>query len=449
MPTLTGPAVEPTCAGPGRVYVGAHELIAPLRPPRPTGGDPDTPWLPYEPPYHDPGDPWSPVRATPAPVVALIVGEAITRRPIGELTTAVIDDWCEDVEMLAGAPATATISAHDPMLAELAFAATLTADGTVAYEWNPKSYCWWIECDGETVWTGLLRQPVDMGDGTITLPLEDPSAVFDERILGRAEQFDHLGGKSNFESYPSIAWAVADGWRVPAGVTAQIVSGGVSGGRTLRVMGTGWVGSPRVTLMGGDGIGVGVIGSGFAKFHESVPEGSAVMLTWCQRTDSLAPSNPTVTAESCGQREGDSTAWTETPIVSGGRTSKNVVPHRCWVEMRSFPDVWTYYDLVTIRQDVQTGFPPGYETDLAYYVERIHRDLVSRLAPQTREFIEPGAAGGAWEQIILVYDEDFHRGVPRSDGATTGDGFPSRKVFAQASSMVAFQTTSNQAGRFG
>ena len=115
-----------------------------------------------------------------------------------------------------------------------------------------------------------------------------------------------------------------------------------------------------------------------ARKGRAQPFGQPVIRTRIQRTDSLAPSNEDVGYANLGERPDSGEYWSDGPIKSATRTTPQAITHRAWVECTGWPGHWTYYDVITIRESVQTGFPPGSERDLSYYVERIHRDLVSR-----------------------------------------------------------------------
>jgi hypothetical protein len=360
MPLLIGPAIDPTIPGPADVVVEAEALLDPLPPaPDPGPGDPDVAY--------------DPTPAKYATRVQVLIGQAVTRVPIGELVSVDVDDFDEDVELLAGSTATIRCSSTDPLFAEMATDSSMGADGRLKYTWDPRGYIVWIFVDGVCRWTGQFMEPIDIGGGVVQLPAQGPQVQSASRILGRAEQVDLMGDAGSFEGADPVA-----GWRFDAGVEHEVVDGGVRGSKCLRVRGKGWARGPYVTTMGADGYGRAVTGSAFGKWDPSIASGTAVVVTWTQRTDSLAKSNPAVSIDSWGTRPDDSDGWTDGPVTSAARMSSQVVAHRTWTELRSFDDVWSYYDLLTIREAVQTGFPPGTERDLAYYVERIHRDLVAR-----------------------------------------------------------------------
>lgn len=369
MPTLIGPAVDPTLS-PASMTVLPGSLTAPIPSPPVDGpGDPD---IEYD-------------SANPVPQVVTRVligrrGEGTDREVIGCLETAVVDDYDEDVELLQQTTAAITVDADDPLFKAIAEHTWIGSDGWPVYDWNPKRYIVWVEEDGVRTWTGVLRAPVALGGGKVQLQVFGPQVILSERILGRAEQLDLLGDKGSFENYSNQADMEADGWVFPAGCTATIVTDGVRGTKALNVTGGGddaWVKSPRVILEGADGYSRTVEGATFGAWGDLVPSGAVVSRTWAQRTDSLAPSNPDASYESAGVRPDDSPGFTGEPITSGARMSAQVVPHRCWTEVRSFDGVNARYDLVTLRQGVTTGFPPGSDQDYVLYIERIIRDLNS------------------------------------------------------------------------
>lgn len=360
MPALLGPAIDTTLAGPADCYAYGGSLIPAPFPPSPSPADPDDDTF-------DPDAPRLGVR------VQVMLGHAITREVYGELTTAEVASWDEDVELLAGQTASITASSSDPLWSAMGLAWTVGADGRRKYTMDPGELVVWLFVDAACVWSGRFTQPVDIGNGQVALPAQGPQAGFNDRILGRAEQLDLLGDRGSFEGSDPLA-----GWVIPAGVTATIVTDGVRGTKCLAVIGDGWVQSPKVTLTGSNGIGVAVIGSVFGKWNISIPQGAVVVRTFTQRTDSLTPSNELLSEESSGVRPTDAEGWTDGPVVSGARMSAQAVAHRSWVEVKSFDGVTSYYDLATIRQSIQTGFPYGTNKDLSYYVERIHRDLVQQ-----------------------------------------------------------------------
>lgn len=360
MPVLVGPAIDTTLSGAAEVFVSAEQLTAPIPPPPAPGT-----WLDFP--------------SGRAPVVQVLLGRAITREVIGELTTADTDDWDEDVELLAGATSTLRASVWDPLWEACAESVTMGADGYPKYVFDPGGFVVWVYVDSVCEWVGRFTEPVGFGDGTVGLPAQGPQSVFDERILGRAEQVDLLGDRGSFERYSSIAEMVADGWRFPAGMLAELVPGeGVRGDQCLRIKGEGWVESPRVTVMGSDGYGRAVKASAFGRWNQKARQGAGVVRTWVQRTDSLGPSNVQVTKDATGTRPPNGEAWTDNPIDSGARMSPQKISNRAWGAFRGFGGLWSYYDLLRIVESIQTGYPKGVNKDLAEYVVRIVGHLHSR-----------------------------------------------------------------------
>lgn len=357
MPTLTGPGIDPTLAGPADVFVSGTDLGMPI------------------PPAPEPGPDWE--AGSGLPLFQVVLGRAVKREVIGELTTADLDDWCDEVELLAGTAGTIAASSWDPLWEACAETVTMGADGEPKYTFDPGGFVVWVYEDSACVWTGRFAEPVSIGGGRVVLPAQGPESVFNERILGRPEQLDLLGDRGSFEGYANEAEMVADGWVFPAGMLYELVADGVSGVQCLRVKGGGWFRSPKATVQGGS-ISKAVQGSAFGKWSDAVPVGQPVIRTRVQRTDSLAPSNEDVGFANLGERPDSGEYWSDGPIKSATRTTPQAITHRAWVECTGWPGHWTSYDVITIRESVQTGFPPGSERDLSYYVERIHRDLVSR-----------------------------------------------------------------------
>lgn len=363
MPTLTGPAIDPTLPAPGDVWVAAGLLAEPeivATPPEP--GDPDVAF--------------DPTPATLAPLVQVVISRAVSREPVGWLSTAEVEDWDTDVELLVGTSASITASSWDPLLSAMASRSWVGADGRMKHEWDPKGYIATIHVDGMGEETFVFRRPIDIGGDRVLLSAEGPQAIFAERILGRAEQVDLLDDRGSFEGYASVAEMESDGWRFDDGVTASLVADGVRGSKCLQVTGDGWVAAPKVTLIGQDGVGRTAEGAAFGKWPEDVAVGDYVVETYTQRTDSLAPSNEDLTLAKAGTRPDSSTGWSDGPVTSGAVMSAQAVAHRTWPQVRSFAGLTCRYDLVTLRQGILTGFLV--EKDLAYYVERILRDLNSR-----------------------------------------------------------------------
>lgn len=360
MPDLAGPAVDPTLPPPGDVWVAGGVLAEPEP-------SPPTPDLDAE---------WTGTPAAAAPLVQVVISRAITREAIGWLTTAEVDDWDVDVELLVGTSAQVVASSWDPLFDAMATRSWVGADGRMKHEWDPKGYIATIHVDGFGEETFVFRRPIDIGGDRVVIAAEGPQVIFSERILGRAEQVDLLDGRGSFEGYDSVEEMVADGWRFPAGVTPTLVADGVSGSKCLDVIGDGWVGAPKVTLVGQDGVGRTAEGSAFGKWPDDVAVGDYVVETYTQRTDSLAPSNEDLTLAKAGQRPDSGSGWSEAPVTSGAVMSPQAVAHRTWPQVRSFAGLHSRYDLVALRQGILTGFLT--EKDLAYYVERVLRDLNSR-----------------------------------------------------------------------
>lgn len=363
MPTFDA-AIDPTLA-PALVLVASGGMDEPI-PAAPVAG---------------PGDPdveFDPIPASFGPRIEVEIGRAITREPIGFLSTAVVEEWDEDVELLAGSTATITASSSDPLWAEMAERSVLGADGRLKHTWDPKGYKCWIYRDGRPVATYIFLKPIDIGGGQVVLAAVGPQEQFTTRILGRAEQVDLLGDRGSFEGYSSIAQMVAAGWRFDEGVTATLVPGGVRGRQCLRVRGAGWVRSPWVSVKGAAGYGRVVDGQVFGRWHEDIPEGAVVARAYVQRADALTVSNEDYSEENCGVRPDEAGGWTEDPVPFAAKMSPQAVTHRAWAQVQSFDGVNSYYDLLQLRLSVQTGFPYGTLRDLADHVVRVLRDLNSR-----------------------------------------------------------------------
>jgi hypothetical protein len=358
MPELEGPAVDPTMRRPARTWWRSSDLAEPIPPaPAPT-------WA------IDPG--------ADAPVIEVVLGRAITREVIGSIETAVVEDWVDDVEFLVTQTASIRASSWDPIWPLAGTLIGISADGHPVYEWDPKGFIVWIEVDGAAVWTGMFRSPINIGGGTMVLPAVDPGAICAERILGRPEQLDLLEDRGSFEQYSSVGDMIADGWQFDEGVTPSLVTtDAVRGTKALRVTGKGWWSSPKVTLEGADGYGRTVEGACFARFNDAIEPNTEVVRTRAVRIGNSAE-DVTYRNNRAGGRPGAESGWSDGPITSGARMQPVVASHRCWVQGRSYTGFSTDYDLVTLRQGVTTGAPPGSTQDLSWYFERVWRDLNAR-----------------------------------------------------------------------
>lgn len=376
--TITTEAFDPAAYSVAEDWFTAGEYVEPLVEVPSGPGDPDTEHPgPVEP---GPVTPWLPVAASRGPEVSVVVGRAISREVIGWLSTATVAHWDEDVELLAGTTAGIEASAFDPLWAEMAESTHLTADGTLGYSWDPRGYIVWVYRDGAPVWTGAFFQPIEVGGGRVALPAVGPQEQFASRFLGRAEQEDLYRDRGSFEAYSSIAQMEADGWQFPEGVTASLVSDGVRGTKALRLVGGvqgagSWVRGPKVPVQGAGGYSRVVDGQVFGKWPDTIPQGTVVARARVQRLDALVPNDTTWADENAGTRPDDEDGWTADPVPFAARMSKQATAHSAWVELRSFYNTTSYYDLAQLRLSVQTGYPRGTTRDLADYVVRVMRDL--------------------------------------------------------------------------
>lgn len=361
MPTLAGPAPSSLLAGPAEVLVSGFTIESPFPPPPLPDWDAD----------------FTPVLA--APRVQVMVGRTISREVVGELVTAYVEDWTRDVDFLEITSAAIRISSWDPLLPAMADDSHMSSAGHLVYSWDPKGYIVWVYLDGVPKWTGVFRQPLDIGGGYHALPAVSPAALFSERILGRAEQVDLLGDRGSFEVYGSVGDMIADGWRFDAGVTATLITGdGVRGTKCLQLEGDGWAHTPKVPVMGGGQISATVEGGVFGKWGSKPKPGEdAVILTRTKVVGTLAEWDQDWTVRHQGQRPDERSGWTDGPVESGGILAPSAIPHLVWNDLRSFDGSNSRYDLTTIRQGVLTGAPPGTVKDLTWYVVRVFRDLHS------------------------------------------------------------------------
>lgn len=342
----------------------AIDAAEPMLVPDPPGpGDPDGGTDP------DPVTVWAAPRA--GVDVRLQLQATVTHEPLGELRTALVEEWDEDVEQATSMSATASM--WDPLW-QAAATATSTYRGRPVYEWDPKGYEVLVSVDGIPDWTGVFRQPLDHGGDLVSVSARSPEALFDEDTLGRVEQYDHLEDWGNFERYaidstpPGLRLVPNPG----ATMTAVVVAGGVRGSRCLRVTGSGWVESPHVALEGQDGVGRTAEGSAFGKFVAAIPQGTPVVQTLVQRADALAPSNLEATVYKQGLRPGDGGGWSDAPIASGATMTPDPIIHHTWVRIAGFDGVDTDYDLVRLQQGVQSG--SLIDRPYSWYADRFLRD---------------------------------------------------------------------------
>lgn len=365
--TVTTEAFDPACYAPAEAWFEAGDLVD-AAPEHPVGpGDPDEVFVAAAP--------------VAGPRIEVEIGRAITREPIGFLSTAQVADWSEDVELLAGTAAAITASSSDPLWADLAESTYLKADGSLGYKWHPRGYIVWLYRDGVPVRSGVFAffQPIDVGGGRVVLPAVGPQEQLARRILGRAEQEDLYKDAGSFEGYSSIAQMEADGWQFPEGVTASLVNDGVRGRKALRLVGgTGlglWVRGPKVTVTGAEGYQRVVDGQVFGNFDADIPEGAVMARVRVQRVGAAGLSDELYSDENSGVRPNSEAGWTDDPITCAARMEPEAVAHHAWIELRSTALGGARYDLAQLRLSVQTGYPKGTNRDLADYVVRVMRDL--------------------------------------------------------------------------
>jgi hypothetical protein len=369
-------AADPAPYGPCADWFGAGAYSSPV----PTPPDPD------DDPTFSPDTEWNPAPRTSTPQVRAELAWAFSREPIGFLDSALVEEWDEDVEILAGSTAGITVASNDPLWAQLGGIGALTADGLVGYDYDPKRLIVnvWRE-DRGCVWSGLLSKPIDIGGGRVVLPAVGPQDQFNRRTLGRPQQQDLYSGRGSFERYGSKAQMEADGWIFPPGVEAQIVYGdAVRGNRSLRIRAAAgpltqtWVRGPAVLVEGAQGYGRVLDGQVFGKWNEIVPEGGVVARVALSRLGSGQLAEVLYRDENSGIRPDERNGWTEAPVTFAGRMEPVAATHGARLEIAAFPGVWSYYDLLEPRLSVQSGFPYGTTRDLSEIADRYLRDFVAR-----------------------------------------------------------------------
>lgn len=340
------------------------------------------PWPIPDPVAPEPGDPdveYNPPASMPAPRVQVMLMR-YDKTPIGEIVTADVADWTEELDLLIPRVAGVSASSWDPVWSMAGELMGVDTDGKLVYSWDPKGYYIQLFVDGDAEPPFFFRQPVDIGGGQVSMPAVGVEAVANERILGRPVQPDLLGGRGSFEQYGSIGEMVADGWQFDDGVSASLVADGVSGSVALELTGPGWVRSPRVTVRGGGSISKVISGGLFGRWsgsEEALELADVVARTRVVRrsngAEDLEYRNANVARRPMGQ-----TGWTDDPIDMAGRTQPLAVVHDAGVDLRSHAGVTSRFDFVTLREGTSTGFPPGVVRTYAQHVVRVFRDLHSR-----------------------------------------------------------------------
>ena len=197
------------------------------------------------------GPPGLPEPAARGHLIEVWACRPISHQPIAQFTTAVVDSWSMDWD---GGDADITVSAWDP-----AWGLVSDLDGFEIM----------IGVDGGLVWSGVCNQPIDIGDGLVSIPASNPMVILDQNTLGNVEQPDlyHHAGRFN---------AGAAGWTrlhdPKHGFICQPLFGfGHStfdpweGSGCLSLIGVGWVAGPWVNLPGHPGRVRHPIGSAMLK----------------------------------------------------------------------------------------------------------------------------------------------------------------------------------------
>ena len=357
--TLLEVPVDPTLGGPDLLSIGGPSVLAPI----PVAPDPDetTPI----------------VYATPRRGIrtSLLLCRTGTHEPVGEIRTAEVVSWDDDVDQPGQLDASA--STWDPVWS-LADDATTRYRGRSVHEVDLKAYEMVLGVDdgqGFRAEAGpfvFRNGPMDIADGRINLSGPDLRAVFDDRPLGEIATHDLLEGAGDFGR--TVLGGVPYGWIPDSGITdIEVVAGGVHGTKCLRVKGRGWVKSPEVSVPGHPEVGSSIEGSVFGKFPESIAPGTPVVQTRVKILGATAASNLDVTARKAGARPDNGRMWSMDPISSGTTTPLTTSTCRAWMELYSGSATeWTYFDFATMGRGVLTGYLEA--VDLARYPVRIIRD---------------------------------------------------------------------------
>lgn len=351
--------VAPVLSAPIPLVVEAWEMTAPEQPwPDPEPGDPDVPYV-------------EPTPSRTGRRVQVVVHRAVTHEVVGELVTAEVESWTEDVDLMVSPSAAVTVSNQDPLFAAMASRSWTGVDGEVVRSWNPKDYTCTIYLAGRPVSSWVFRRPVSTDLGRSALALEGPVAVINERFLGRIEQLDRLSGWGDFENVP-LGQEPPGIRKSGPGVEAIVVAGGVRGTKCLRITGIGWIDTPMVALPGAEGHSRHTEGSLMGRWPGDIPEGWMVAETFTQRADATAPAFPAFSRANAGRRPGPLADWSDQPVTSLATMTESTIIHHTWQRIYSFTNP-TFVDLVTLRQPALTGFLD--ERDLSEYPPRLLRTL--------------------------------------------------------------------------
>lgn len=339
-----------------------------------------------------PGDQAAPTTPTTiavasAPRVQAVLQRTVTHEPIGELRSAVIDWWEEDVSEPGSASVEA--SSWDPLWGQAA-AHTTTCRGRDVYDWDPKGLELCIGVDGVADWVGVFRQPLDVGGGRVQLPARTPEILLSERTLGLVEATDHLAGWGDFERYPVGSTPPGLTFHPKPGhtMTAVVVADAVRGRHCLEVTGDGWVRTPKVALPGAELTGRTAGVSAFVKAPTGITSGTPVVGTWCQRGDSLVPSNGDYSLQHYGGAPDPDGRWSDDPVSSKARMTMDAITHWTWGELRGFDGHPVRYDLVRLTQQELTGF-----------VARTTYDRYVRLLVDA---LQHGPGGSSWGMTTRI-----------------------------------------------
>ena len=358
MPSIEA-AIDPTIPAPIADWVDAGDVasVGPIVP-EPTPGDPGTAWVP---PVFSEGR-----------RIQVLLHDVVTHEPVAEITTARVDDFNEDVELLQVPSAAIHVSPWDPFVEAASLASTAGPDGVDLHSWNPKFHEVSIGINGVARWVGIFREPLDTSPDELLLPARGPAQLFHEDTLGRVEQLDLYEGKGNFELYP--VGSTPPGITVPDGVSATIVWDAARGKKCLRLVGDGWVDMWKFPLQGAADHQRSAEASAIGKWPASVPVGWTTGICYTQRSDATSPTNVQASYDKHASRPDSGTSWADDPVAFGCSMSASTRNHLTWASLRAHPD-GVSYDVVRLQQGILTGFLS--DTDGAYYLERILRDLKS------------------------------------------------------------------------
>lgn len=311
--------------------------------------------------------------ASPPPALGrrhqLVLCQPITHKPLAQLNSFEVSDWGDDFG--PGNSVTGTASLSDPAWL-LVGARTTTYRGRKVGVPDAKGLEVMFGVDGMLAASGVLQQPIPLGDGQVQLTVSSPEAVLDERALGETEQKDYYRGLGSFPTTDLTGWTfdanlehtweVAQPWQ---------------GTRSLKVKCTstagGWVYGPWVNIPGQDGFVRHPVASAMVR-SATAAEG-IVAACWVELPDGT-PVRQDYTLANASSADSSTTGW-QGPIAGRGWLTPAPIDHRVRAGIH-IPggNQWVTIDFVRLQWPTLTGYPT--QKDLSLYPLRILRDYQYR-----------------------------------------------------------------------